>query len=155
MADIRVHPLANSYNLQREFNRFFDTLFPSTDKNEATQAPTAVWRPTVDVHEDAEGYVVDLELPGLTRENVKINYQDGALSITGERRYEYDAKGENGEKKDRTCHRMERSYGRFHRTFNFPQAVDAEKISARFDNGVLRVTVPKAETLKPRQIDIQ
>jgi len=153
MANIRIHPLA-TYNLQREFNRLFDTIFPTpTDKAADAEPQSAVWRPTVDLHENSDGFIVDAELPGLKKEDVQINFQDGTLSISGERKYAYEKKGEDGAK-DESCHRMERFYGRFHRSFTFPTAVDADKIRASFDNGVLKVVVPKAEVVKPRQIEI-
>lgn len=153
MANIRIHPLA-TYGMQREFNRLFDTFFPSTEKVADPEPQSAVWRPTVDLHENAEGFIADIELPGLKKEDVKINFQDGTLSISGERKYAYEKGGEDGAQKDGSCHRMERFYGRFHRTFTFPTAVDADKIVATFEHGVLKVVVPKAEVLKPRQIEI-
>lgn len=141
-------------DLQREMNRLFDTFFPTTRKATEEGFESAVWRPMVDVHEDEQSYVIDAELPGLRREDVRINFQDGVLAISGERNYGYEKKeGENGGK-ERNCHRLERFYGKFHRTFTFPSAVNADGIRAKFDNGILTITVPKAETVRPRQIEI-
>lgn len=179
MAIIRFNPMNEVLNLQREMDRLVDRFFPVAPRAE-DDARSAVWRPIVDVHEDENSYTIDAELPGMTKDQVKIAFQDGVLSISGERSYEYEEKptGEsagngngngngNGrsseaidgrvsvERRGRTVHRMERFYGRFHRTFNFPTAVNADDISATFDNGVLKVVVPKAEQVKPRQISIR
>ncbi len=145
-------------DLQREMNRLLENFFPTAPRRAADEGfESAVWRPMVDIHEDATSYVIDAELPGLSREDVKISFQDGTLALSGERSYQHEKKEtpENGGAREKSCHRMERFYGKFHRTFNFSSPVDADGISARFDNGVLTVTVPKAEIAKPRQIDIQ
>jgi HSP20 family protein len=175
MAIVRFNPMNEVMNLQREMDRIVDRFFPVARPDDDA-ARSAVWRPTVDVHEDENSFVIDAELPGMRKEDVKISFQDGVLSLSGERRYEYEEKepvaekpngngNGNGEgtvegrvsverKTGRSCHRMERFYGRFHRTFTFPTAVNPDTISARFENGILKVVVPKAEQVKPRQIEI-
>jgi HSP20 family protein len=172
MAIVRFNPMNEMVNLQREMDRLVDRFFPAT-RTDDDAARSAVWRPIVDIHEDENAYTIDAELPGLRKEDVKISFQDGVLSVAGERRYEYEEKapseGEgngNGNggtvegrvsverKAGRSCHRMERFYGRFHRSFSFPSQVNPDAISARFEDGILRVTVPKAEQVKPRQIAI-
>ncbi|MBC8144985.1 MAG: Hsp20/alpha crystallin family protein [bacterium] len=181
MAIVRFNPMNEVLNLQREMDRLVDRFFPTT-RNVDEAARSAVWSPVVDVHEDENGYTIDLELAGVNKDQVKISYQDGAVSISGERTYEYidkaagetedgGANGANGdsakggisidvagrvsvEKKGPTVHRMERAYGRFHRTFNFPTAINPDAISAKFDNGMLKVVIPKAEQVKPRNISI-
>jgi HSP20 family protein len=173
MAIVRFNPMNEMMNLQREMDRLVDRFFPPTRNVDEDAARSAVWRPTVDIHEDEHNYTIDAELPGLRKEDVKISFQDGVLSVSGERRYEYEekapAEGEgngngngngNGDqpkvtvKSGRSCHRMERYYGRFHRSFSFPTAVNPDNINARFEDGILRVVVPKAEQVKPRQISI-
>ncbi len=152
MSTLRT-PTVRFYDVQREMNRFLDSFFPTTRRrNDEDGADSAVWRPVVDVHEDELGFVIDAELPGLTKEDVKINFQDGTLTVAGERSYHYEAK--EGEKQP-NAHRIERSYGKFLRSFTFPAAINADGIAARFENGMLSVRVPKAEELKPKQIDIQ
>lgn len=145
-------------DLQREMNRLFDTFFPTTRKTTEEGFESAVWRPMVDVHEDEHSYIIDAELPGMGREDVRINFQEGTLTLSGERSYRHEKRenGENGENgaKDKNCHRLERFYGKFFRSFTFPSAVNADAITAKFDNGLLTITVPKAETVKPRQIQI-
>jgi HSP20 family protein len=195
MSIVRFNPLSEVLNLQREMNKLFETVSSSSRRSDAEEFESAVWRPVVDVHEDENSYMIDIELPGLTREDLKINFQENTLAISGERRYQRDGgnkqnaegsqqqnaqatrqeangqgtdgaanggqKGEAGtkvevqsKKKSVSAHRVERFYGRFFRSFAFPTAVNAEGITARFENGVLEVTVPKAEEVKPRQITI-
>lgn len=147
-------------DLQREMNKIFDGVFPSQRKATEEGFESAVWRPVVDIHEDENSYIIDAELPGLTREDVKLSFQEGTLTISGERSYQYDRKGENGANGDnvvareKNCHRMERFYGKFFRSVTFPTPVNSDAINARFDNGVLTVTVPKVEPVRPRQIEI-
>lgn len=171
MAIVRFNPVNEVMNLQREMDRLVDRFFPVTRADE--EARSAVWRPTVDIHEDENNYMIDAELPGMKKEDVKISFQDGVLAISGERLYEYEEKAPAAEEKGngngdgkvegrvsverkvgRSCHRMERYYGRFHRSFTFPTAVNPDAINARFENGILKVVVPKAEQVKPRQIEI-
>ncbi len=171
MAIVRFNPLNEVLGLQREMNRLFDTFAPARRDDEGYES--AVWRPVVDVHEDENGYSIDIELPGMKRDDVTINYQDGTLAVSGERRYEHevgapasDGDGarakENGNgddsgtvrKRPVTVHRVERSYGKFYRSFTFPSAIDEKGIKATFHDGVLNVRVPKAEEVKPRKISI-
>lgn len=163
-------PRGNFYavqrDLQREMNRLIDNFFPTTRKSGNEEVfESAVWRPMVDVHETSTSYLIDAELPGVSRDDVHISFEDGVLSIAGERSYQYESTPETAEEieaaggvqesKNVNCHRMERFYGKFHRTFTFPTTVDPDAINARFDNGILRVTVPKSEAVKPRQIAIK
>ncbi len=166
MSVVRFNPMSDVFSFQRDLNRLFDTLVPAPRRSADAEPETAVWRPAVDVHEDENGFYIDLELPGLSREDVKINFQEGTLTVSGERRYAHEksepaGNPENGESgnapvqaREKSVHRMERIYGRFFRSFNLPSTVNPEGIRARFDNGVLTVSVPKAEKLKPRQIEI-
>ena len=158
MAVVRFNPGNELFGLQREVNRLLTDFFPVAKK--AEEFASAVWRPMVDVHEDENNYYVDAELPGLRKEDVKMNYKDGVLTISGERRFEHEQKADEGDTENATAkkginvHRMERMYGKFHRQFNFTSHVDAERITAKFEDGVLKVVVPKAEVVKPREIEI-
>ncbi len=162
MSVVRFHPLNDLYSVQRELSRLFDTLVPTARPSADQEPETAVWRPAVDVHEDDHGYTIDVELPGLSREDVKINFQEGTLTISGERRYAYEKKEGKGAEpesngngtKEKSVHRMERVYGRFFRSFNLPSTVQTDAIAAKFESGVLKVSVPKAEKMRPRQIEI-
>ena len=104
--------------------------------------------PALDVYEDKENFVVKAELPGMKKEDIDVSLHDGTLSISGERKSE-----EKVEKAE--VYRSERFFGRFQRTVALPSTVDAAKISAQYKDGVLTVTLPKAEEAKPKQIDVQ
>jgi HSP20 family protein len=106
------------------------------------------WYPAVDISEDDDGYHVQMELPGLTKEDVKISFKDDVLHISGEKKVE-----EKEEKKN--YHRYERRYGKFERAFRLHSDVIVDKIDANFKNGVLIVELPKAEIAKPKEIEVK
>lgn len=133
-------------SLQREIDRVFDAFFPSDgDGNETSQA---VWAPRTDLVEGSDAYRIQLDLPGVRRDDVTINYQDNQLTISGERRDE-----RTSETDERV--RVERAFGHFYRAFTLPRTVDPEGIEAAHENGVLTVRIPKTDESRPRQIDIQ
>jgi len=108
----------------------------------------SAWTPTVDVFEDKENLKIVMELPGVTPEDVKISLENQVLTIQGEKR-------QVAEESSERWHRYERSYGSFERMFTLPSSVDAERIQAKVENGLLTVTLPKAERAKPREIEIK
>ena len=105
------------------------------------------WVPRSDVSESEVGYGVELELPGLTADDISVEIKEGVLEISGESKQSELAEGE-------TSLRRERAFGKFRRSFEFPVTVDAVKISAEFKNGVLKLQVPKSEKELPRKIAI-
>ena len=105
------------------------------------------WAPALDVAEDKDGFRVRLELPGLKREEIDVSLEDGALTITGERKVETPQDGS-------TIHRQERHYGKFARTLTLPSEVVADKVKAAYKDGILSVTLPKAEAAKPKTIAV-
>jgi HSP20 family protein len=134
-------------SLQREIDRVFDAFFPSDDDRDTT-SQQAVWAPRTDLVEGSDAYRIHLDLPGVHRDDVTINYQDNQLTISGERRDE-----RTSETDERV--RVERAFGHFYRAFTLPRTVDPEGIEAAHENGVLTVRIPKSEESRPRQIDIQ
>ena len=104
--------------------------------------------PSVDLVENEGEFVVTVDLPGLKPEEVKVEFKNGALWITGERK-------EETEEKDKTYHRVERRYGEFRRMLPLPSAVEEGKIEAKFTDGVLKVSVPKTEEAKPHHIEVK
>jgi HSP20 family protein len=106
------------------------------------------WAPVVDIVEDDRAYLVQVELPGLRKEDLQITLEDCVLTIAGERKQEH-------EEKTRKFHRVERAYGSFSRSFGLPENVDPEKIEARFRDGVLAVAIAKSESARPRQIEVK
>lgn len=111
------------------------------------ESPQSTWAPALDVHEDKDQFSVNLELPGLKREDIIVHLEDGCLVISGERKAEKVNEGTE-------VHRQERFYGKFSRALTLPVAVSAEKVKATFRDGILTVTLPKAEQAKPKQIDV-
>ena len=108
---------------------------------------TATWAPPVDIAEEGDRILVRVEVPGVDEKDLRVQFEDGLLMISGERQFE--------KKDDRNYHRIERSYGSFVRTFSLPRNVDVNKIAAACKNGILEVEVPKLEEAKPRQIQIK
>lgn len=102
------------------------------------------WSPALDLYQNNDNVVAVVELPGLRKENIEISLHDGTLTISGERKLE----AENGEKAERS----ERYIGKFRRSITLPTRVDANKVSASYRDGLLIVTLPKAEEAKPKQI---
>ncbi len=111
------------------------------------KAAERVLRPAMDIEEDDNHITVLLELPGLTREDLTITLEDGVLTVSGEKQDARDVE-------NKRYHVFERRYGSFSRAVKLPTGVDLTKADAKFDNGVLRVAVPKAEAAKPRTLDI-
>jgi HSP20 family protein len=113
--------------------------------SELFEAPLAGWLPALDVQENKDNFTVRVELPGLKREDIEVSLEDGALTISGERKTETPAEGTE-------VHRQERYYGKFSRVLTLPTAVSADKVKAQYKDGILTVTLAKAEEAKPRQI---
>jgi len=138
----------NLSSLQREIDRVFDAFFPSSDANGDSTSTQAVWAPRADLLESDTAYHIHLDVPGVSRDDLKISFQDNQLVVSGERQSEVSQ-----EEADRV--RVERTFGHFYRSFTLPRTVDADGIEASFDSGVLRISVPKTEESRPRQIEIQ
>jgi HSP20 family protein len=138
-------PLKDLVNMQREVGRLFDGLFSDLDGDGNS---VVSWSPRADVIENGESYVIKAELPGVSKNDVKITLRENVLTIKGEKKQEK-------EEKDHNYHRIERSYGSFERSFSLPSNVKHDKIDAAFKDGVLIVTLPKAEEAKPKEIEVK
>lgn len=121
-------------NLQDEIDRLFES-------------PLQAWAPALEVHEDKDSYTIRVELPGLKREDIEVSLQDGALVISGERKTEIV-------KEDTEVHRQERLFGRFSRALTLPTGVSGDQVKAAYKDGILTVTLPKAEAAKPKAIAV-
>ena len=104
--------------------------------------------PKMDVKELAERIVVQMDLPGMEQKDIQVTVENNVLTIAGERRFE------KKDEKDK-YHRVERSYGKFSRSFSLPALVQTDKIAASYQNGVLEIQLPKREEVKPRTLTIQ
>ncbi len=140
---VRWNPMTS---VQDELNRVMDDVFGRRWRTD--EAGAVLWQPPIDIEEGAASYKVHLELPGMRLEDIKITLEDNHLVIRGE-------KTRTEEQKNATYHRLERVYGTFERSFTLSHAVKSDKIEATYRDGVLEVTVPKAEEAKAREIPIQ
>ncbi len=148
MSLIRWKPYGSFFNVNRELENFFDDFgFPLTRRQDAESAGGAMWLPEVDLEENKDGYILKADLPGVAKEDVKITVDDNVLTVAGEKKFEKQSQENN-------YHRTERTYGSFSRSFSLPGPVNVDKIKAEYQNGVLRLDIPKAESAKPRQIEI-
>ena len=116
----------------------------------ASSAPGSVpgWAPPLDIFEDTERVTIQVELSGMRKEDFELSLQDGVLTISGERKFEE-------EKREGESFRRERLFGAFSRSVTLPSAVKAEEVKATYEDGVLTVTLPKAEEAKVREIEVQ
>ncbi len=133
--------------MQKRMNRLFNDFF-SGREGDGDDLILGSWNPAVDVVEHDDSYVIEAELPGMNKNDIKISVTNDVLTIQGEKKVEKEDKKKN-------FHRTERSYGSFSRTFSLPGNVKADKVEAEFNNGVLTVKVPKSEEAKPKQIDVK
>jgi len=144
MAIQRWRPFGVLSSLQKDINRLFEDFWPMHKENLEEGALS----PALDVSEDENNVYVVADLPGVEEKDVKLNFQNGILILSGEKQEEKETKGKN-------FHRVERSYGSFSRSISLPSEVNAEKATAGYKNGVLRVTLPKQEEAKPKEITIK
>jgi HSP20 family protein len=108
---------------------------------------TSKWSPAVDIYEDKGNIYLDVEVPGMKKEDVKVKVEDKTLTVSGERKLEREEKKEG-------YYRVERSYGSFCRSFYLPDYVDSTKIKAKYEGGVLKLSIPKKEEAKPKEIPV-
>ncbi|HET9465854.1 MAG TPA: Hsp20/alpha crystallin family protein [Gemmatimonadales bacterium] len=138
---------AGLFGLQR-LNRFLDEAFAGVPTAEQGNVITSAWFAPTDVSEDSNGIRITMELPGVEPDDVRLSLENNILTIRGEKKQQF-------EQKDERVHRFERTYGTFERTFVLPSTVDPEQIEARYENGVLMISIPKAERAKPREIRVK
>ena len=141
------NPFRELDEVQNRLGGFFAGRLPRFGNGDG-DLTLADWSPQVDIIEDEKEYLVKADLPEMKKEEIKVNLENGVLSISGERKSEK-------EEKNKKFHRIERSFGRFERTFTMPDDADASKIAAEFKNGVLHVRLPKSTTAKPKATEIK
>jgi HSP20 family protein len=129
--------------MRTSVNRMLEDVFGRTENQESM-----IWGPNVDIVESENEFEIHAELPGVKQDDVQITLNDNVLTLTGEKKQE--VKEDKG-----TVHRVERSYGKFQRSFSLPSSVAVDKVRATFEDGVLRVVLPKAEHAKARSIQIE
>ncbi|MFL5822261.1 MAG: Hsp20/alpha crystallin family protein [Solirubrobacteraceae bacterium] len=148
MALIRWEPARELATIQTEMNRLFNTFFePSQGSNGTGSGTLRRWVPAMDLVETEDHFVLRADLPGLTESDVNIELEDNVLTVSGERKAEHEERKEG-------YYRVERASGAFSRSLTLPEGVDADRVQASFENGVLEVTIPKPEQRKPRKVTI-
>jgi HSP20 family protein len=142
MSKVIYDPFRDIRSFQDELNRVFNPFQQSEDTNRPT------WTPNVDVFEVDNQIVLEAELAGLKSDEVDVSIENNVVTIKGERKF-------TGKDQKENYRRIERSYGAFSRSFNLPRTVVADEVTADFENGVLKVTLPKREEAKARKIEIK
>jgi HSP20 family protein len=137
-----VHDLRG---LQDEVNRLFSSNMSDAFADEGIARGT--WNPTVDIYENKDRIVITGDLPGMNREDIHLTFENNVLTLSGERRFEKKDEADN-------YHRVECSYGTFTRSFAVQQTESIEGVTAEYDNGILRIDLPKREEVKARRIEI-
>lgn len=135
-------------SLEERMRRFFGEGLDPFGRAGEENWSLAAWSPACDIYENENEVVVKAELPEVKKEDVHVSFENNILTIRGERKFSEETKKEN-------YHRLERSYGEFTRSFTLPGFVNADKINAEFKDGLLRVTLPKREEARPRQIEVK
>ncbi len=144
MAIIRWRPAGEFQNFRSELDRVFDNFYRSFPEEGENLTPGY---PVVDIKETKDDYVIAAEVPGMSKDDIKLSVEDNTLTIKGEKKEEKKEKDEN-------FHRVERRYGSFQRSFNLDTPIETENISASCKDGILTIHLPKKEESKPKEISI-
>lgn len=145
MTIVRWRPFSDLTNLHGRINQLFEREFRRDDEDD--NLSVGAWTPPADIYETKDEYVFKLELPGISKEDVNVEFENDTLIIKGERKEEKEVKKES-------YHRVERCCGSFIRSFSIPKHVDAKKINATMKEGILELRVPKVEESKAKAIPI-
>ena len=142
----RYHPFDSVFALPRQLDRWMNEAFGDLQLGTAENLRT--WFPVTDVSETPDQLILRLEVPGLSRDDIKLSVERNTLTVRGEKRQETTTEGEN-------FYRNERAYGSFERSFALPSHIDADAVKATMENGVLTITFPRREEAKAREIQIE
>ena len=134
------------WNPIHEMDELFHNRLASVLGGEGLQS--VAWSPVVDIEESVEAYTIRAELPGLSKEKVKVTVENGVLTLSGERDLERRVE-------TKTFHRVERSHGTVTRSFTLPEDVDAESVAANFKDGLLEIQIAKREEALPKSIEVR
>jgi HSP20 family protein len=145
MALVRWKPYRDLFSIQDEINRMFEDFSGGNARETEDRLMRII--PAADIVEDKDRFFVKVELPGIRKEDVRVAVHNNMLTISGEKKREFEDKGD-------TAHRVERSYGVFSRTFELPGVVDHSGIKADYKDGILTLEIPKSEESKPKEIAI-
>lgn len=143
---VKWNPFRELEDVSNRLNSLFGKL-PARVESGADMLAVADWMPTVDISETDAGYLIKAEIPEVKKEDVKVNIQDGMLTISGERHQEK-------EEKNKRYHRLERAYGSFSRSFRMPDDADESTVNAEFKDGMLNVTLPKSKKAESKSVSV-
>lgn len=143
---VKWNPFSELEEVSNRLNRIFGRL-PARTESGTNMLAMADWTPSVDISETEGAYLIKAEIPEVKKDDVKVNLQDGMLTISGERHHEK-------EEKNKKFHRIERSYGSFARSFRVPDDADASTVSAQFKDGMLNVTLPKSKKSESKSVNV-
>lgn len=127
----------------RRFSDIMDEFF-----NDAVATRQNTFAPSIDISETEKQFIIDVEVPGINKEDIDLKIENDMLTISGERSFEKEEEGKQ-------YHRVESHYGTFNRSFRLPENVDSESVKATYNNGILNITVNKSEEKLKKQIEIQ
>lgn len=144
---IRWDPFIDLVTLQEKLNRIFESNLIKSRYDEE-ELGSGVWAPPVDILETPESIFIIVELPGLDKKSIHVEVKENVITLKGERKFVKGIKEEQ-------YHRIERYYGKFIRSFNLPSSVEKDKAEARFKDGILKVTLPKSQKIKPQQVTVE
>ena len=134
--------------LQDNINKMFESVLSGNFPAIGDDMESRQWSPVVDIYENDDSFVVEADLPGMSKDDIHVDVQDHTLTIRGEKKFEEKTT------KDKYM-RVERAYGSFFRSLTLPANVDSSKIKAKYKDGVLQLTLPKSEEAKPKQIKVE
>ena len=143
---VKWDPFVELEDVSKHLNRIFNK-FPAHTESSRELLAMADWAPNVDITETDTAYLIKGEIPGVNKEDVKVNIEEGMLIMSGERKQEKEEKGKK-------FHRIERSYGSFMRSFRLPDNVDESAVKAEFKDGMLNVTLPKSAQTKAKAVNV-
>jgi len=147
MAIVRWDPFRELGEMQDRMNRLFGQFYGRRGEEDLVSRGT--WWPPVDIYEnDKHELVIRAELPDMTKDDITLTVDNNVLTISGEKK-------SDTEMKDDRCHRVERTFGQFSRSFSLPQTIDTSKVGAEYKSGVLTIRLPKKDEAKPKQISVK
>jgi len=145
MAIVKYNPFRELRTMQEQMNRMLDMAWNMEFGEELKEG---VWQPPVDIYEDENSVIIKAEIPDVDQKDIDIKIEDNTLTLKGERKHSSEIRKEN-------YYRVERYFGQFQRSFSLPQSIDRENIKASCDKGVLTITLPKKESVQPKQITVE
>lgn len=142
---VRWEPFNGLDRIQSRINEFFDEAFGRAPAY--SNAPNSSWSPPVDILESRDAYLIRAEVPGMKKEEIHLEFKNGMVTLSGERKFDEPAEGVE-------YHRIERAAGKFARHFTLPQTIKQDEMKASYRDGILEIHIPKADEAKPKQIAI-